>query len=146
MHQLLRHFQQLSSAHSELYLRIICCLSLVLPAAASLTVGRKTKLQSDLYSLRTTPPDCFFRIWILIFLAITLQAVWVAIVDGWAPVLWILFAAVNLLATGWAFAFNSGTKLGLGLSVLLQLGMTVANEFLWILQKEAEESSFSGKW
>jgi hypothetical protein len=109
-------------------------------------VGRKTKIHSDLYFLRTTPADCFFRIWIIIFLGITVQAIWVAIVDGWAPILWLLFATVNLLATGWAFSFNSGTKLGLALSVLLQLGMTVANEFLWIIQKRAEESAFSENW
>jgi len=69
---------------------------------------------------------------------------YITIKDGWSIQLWIIFALINIFSGLWAYSFNSQTIIGLNISVVSQLAMTICNEVLWIGLGKAEHSAWVG--
>ena len=91
-----------------------------------------------------TPPDYFFRVWIIIYLISVFLMVYAAIVDCWSVNIWILFSTINLSCGLWAFMFNSGKLWGVNVSIFCQFINLIAIEFMWIFLVNARHSSLVG--
>ncbi len=133
---LVRHSEALhqstSFVYTALWLRILACLTLIVPVWTSLTFGKKTLETSNQYTLATTPPPYFFKIWIVIFFLQAFVMIYAAIIDCWTPEPWYLFIIIDLSCGIWAFTFNYGTLTGVNISILCQFINLFANQFIWI--------------
>jgi hypothetical protein len=107
-------------------------------------VGRKTKETSDKYFLPTTPPDYFFRIWIVIYLLFVFVMVYGLIENCWSVEIWILFAVIHLCCGVWAVTFNSGHLWGVNVSILCQFVNLAANELIWIELGDVSKNALQG--
>lgn len=91
-----------------------------------------------------TPPDYFFRVWIIISIFSVFLMIYAAIVDCWSVNIWILFATINLSCGLWAYMFNSGMLWAVNVSVFCTFINLVAIEAMWIFLANARHSSLVG--
>ena len=118
---------------SPLWLRIICCLSLVVPVLMIYFYRQKIRTTSKSNPLWVTPPDIVFRIWIIIDLLIDAAAVYALINDAWKPAPWLLFLAGNVFNLLWALAFIQGSGPMFALALVFNVLINASNEAIYIL-------------
>lgn len=91
-----------------------------------------------------TPPDYFFRVWIIIYLISVLLMIYAAIVDCWSINIWILFSTINVSCGLWAFTFNSGMLWAVNVSIFCQYINLIAVECMWVFLADTRHTSLTG--